>query len=171
MGMSLQIFVGPYLACANPKVETKVKIRGCSNKDCENFGHRYKIGSDKKFCSECGAEARDDVEVTEKWPRVESDTLREEIEERLCTFNWNTNYDDEDDIEKHDYWVPNSEVSEITTRNLWIDSQIEGAWPITDTAHEILKFQEVYAKEIARFKEAYAPGEITVAWGILTAYW
>jgi len=166
MGVSLQCYIGPYLSCPNPLVDTKIEHRACPSKECENFGNRYRVTSDQKFCPKCGTEVRDDVEVTERWPRTDTDDLREEIKERLCRFNWNT-----PDKETRDFWVPNIDGDKISDRNLWLDLDMEGAWPITDTASEILAFQDVFAPEIKKFKETYAPETITVHWGILTAYW
>ena len=169
MGMSLQCYVGPYLRCPNPKVDTVMERRACGNKDCEEFGKRYSVMSEQKFCSKCGTEVRDDVKVTEQWPRTDADALNTEIEERLCRFNWNS--DAEDETGRNDFWVPNADGDKVTSRDCWVDAALEGVWPISDTPREILAFQDVYATEIKRFEEAYAPEKITLEWGILTAYW
>lgn len=169
MGSSLQCYIGPYLRCSNPKVDTVMKRHACGFKECKEFGKRYSVMSEQKFCKECGGPIKDDVEVTERWPQTDADDLNTEIEERLCRFNWNTDYDEDES----DYWVPNAEVSRVSDRKLWLEESVGGATPIEDFQHarEIQAFKKVYVQEIERFEEAYAPGKIEVSWGILTAYW
>ena len=113
MGVSLSRYVGPYLACPNPKVDRVVERRACATKTCDKFGNR--IYDQTKFCSGCGGPITDDVKVTEQRARTEANDLSEEINERLCRFNWNSCTDDEEPV---DYWVPNMDTDKIADRDL-----------------------------------------------------
>ena len=165
MGVDYNTYIGPYIRCENPEVEKVLERRACGNKDCANFGDRYKVKSDQKFCPECGSEVRDDVEVAEVWPRVSSWDVSESMNERW--YQPGTNYDRYPFEDGFDIWIPNRSIKGLVSHHL--DARRDcGAFDYEDLKpdDQISLLQDRCKKDLKAFEKHY--GAVSVHWGVLS---
>lgn len=164
MGVDYSTFIGPYVRCVNPFERRLCKRRACPNHECGNFGNPYRVAN-QKFCSECGSEVRDDVDVSEDGQRVDSYVVLEELEESF--YMPGVSYGDcpfEDDV---DIWIPNVDFDGVKSEHF--DSRDGGLYDFTsyDSAEQIGSLIASAKKQLAVFEDHYGRDNVSIHWGVI----
>ena len=165
MGVDFSTYIGPYVRCVNPFERRLCKRRACSTHECENFGNPYKV-SNQKFCSECGSEVRDDIEVPEECQRVDSYMVLEDLEESF--YMPGVSYGDCPFEAGVDIWIPNDRFDGVNTKHY--NSRDGGIFEVTQdiTTEQIGSLIASARDRLAVIERHYGKENVSIHWGVIS---
>lgn len=154
MGVSYNVYLGPYIQVHNPKQDHKKSVRCCPEPACDNNG----IPITAKFCSICGSKIIDcKVPVRE---RLEFYAY-EETKDRL--YELSSEYPPDG---KEDYIFFTSNVGKIGRHFSAYDTHLE-ALNETVLTSEVQQFKQKFDKDIERLNEVFGKDAVQILWGVI----
>ena len=156
MGVDRNQHLGPYVECVFKAEKRTVKHLGCANPECAEYKRKHS----EKFCSTCGS-PRAGFEVEEDAPPPDIGDLTREHLSQADSRAYNGRGD-------RTYAVAN-----IRRKGAPTDIDLDEGTESIDLrgrgmADEIRQFEEAFAPELAKLREAFA--SVTVRWGFLQWY-
>jgi hypothetical protein len=158
MGIDINTFVGPFVACKNEAADVERTVRCCTNAECHK--HKYNIfDKGTKFCVACGS-AIDKVTITVEGQKVSCGDMVEEFHDDLWVASGEYGFDDK----SIDTWISNKGAGK------YYDAKRECYAKVIkpeDIEPQIEAFKEKHSAALAKLIEAYGEENVEIKWGVL----
>jgi hypothetical protein len=154
MGVSYSVFIGPFIEAPDAERPTVVKYNGCGTDGCKN----RKKESTEKFCPSCGQPIKQCERNSLVKPSQKFDYWKE-FNDRIVFIHEDNRPCDKQDVA---VFMPNQ--GKFGQRFEAYDCSIV-ALDGNVIAAETTRFNEFFAKDIARIREVF--GKAEVKWGAI----
>ncbi|MCI0563640.1 MAG: hypothetical protein MN733_34640 [Nitrososphaera sp.] len=164
MCVDYNTFLGPYVCCDNPPVQTQHEITTCTKRGCSRNGENISI---QRYCSGCGTK----IVVSHKTdtaPRVDTFEIKMLVDEEL--YDPVTNYGAYPFIDNVDVCISNrNDISGVENRSFdsRCDANIIDLTDLSLPQREIEAFYKYHSNALAILRNAYGYDNVRVRWGLL----
>lgn len=154
MSLDHRLYLGPYVYCGNPTIETTRFIRTCLKKTCMQHGHYLRT----TFCGDCGGQVEMTVTPCKASTVHAGDVAVDRSTKRIRYFSFG----------EHDTWFPNETWAGSEDWDLTLTGEREVAVGVP--AREKAAFVTAFQHEIAFLRSIYGETAVEARWGLLGKY-
>lgn len=154
MGVSYNVYVGPYIEVHNPPKSSFEEYHGCSSKKCQSFNQR----SSSKFCPHCGSS----IVLIKKsiTAKVNFDCFNE-CDDRLSEM-----FQEYPFAEKKNYsfFVPN--VGKLGRHFYAYDTELAEI-SSEEVVNQVKQMDTAFSKDIDKMRKVFGDAAVKLRWGVM----